>query len=75
MALTVMPSIIEIFLLKTVFGVFSVFCGLLGANAEKSLYDATIDILNIVNAIIIFSLLIALISIVLFITTGFITSY
>lgn len=73
--LTVLPIIIDIFLLKTMLSIFSIFSGLLGATGEKSLYDSSVDILNVLNGIIIFSLLISVISVILFITTGFITSY
>ena len=75
MVLTALPIITDLLLLKTVFGMFSMFCGLLGAGVEKSLYDSAVDILNIINAIIIFTLLVSLLSMILFITTGFITSY
>ena len=68
--LTALPVMIEIYILKCVFAVFSIFSGLMGAQTEKNILETSSDILDIINGIIIFSLLISIITLILFITTG-----
>ena len=73
--LSVLPLLVDIFLIKTIFSLISMLGALLSSGNERTLYSASVDILNILNGIIIFSILISVISIILFITTGYITSY
>jgi len=70
--LTVLPVMIEIYILKCIFAVFSIFSSLMGAQSEKNILETSSDILDIINGIIIFSLLISIITLMLFVTTGLI---
>lgn len=69
--ITVLPVILQTFLLKIYFNFLSFSSGLLSCKGEQGLFDVSVSLLDIINAIIICSLVLSLLLVIAFLLSVF----
>lgn len=69
--ITVLPVILQTFLLKIYFNFLSFAAGLLSCKSEQGVFEASVSLLDIINAIIICTLILSLLLVITFVLSVF----
>lgn len=69
--LTLLPTLVKILILKLLLSMLSFSCGMIGCGSEKGIFDSCTNILDILNGIIIYILVLSILITILFITSSF----
>ncbi len=69
--ITVLPVILQIFLVKIYFNFLSFAAGLMGCKSEQGVFDASVSVFDILNAIIICAAILSLLLIITFVLSVF----